>query len=150
MNYGVIGDIHGHADKLHALLAHLGYADKGGEYKKASHTAVFVGDFIDRGPQQWDSVMTVRSMVDAGSVHAITGKHEVNAIAWQTPDLACTTEFLRPHGGDLGKKNKKQHSAFLAAVNGTSNYQQAIDWSHYAQRQQCRACAAAGPCNYRP
>jgi hypothetical protein len=26
MNYDIIGDIHGHADALEALLGHLGYA----------------------------------------------------------------------------------------------------------------------------
>jgi hypothetical protein len=66
MAYDVIGDIHGQADKLHALLAHLGYHKiDGGAYRHPDRTVIFVGDFIDRGPRQIDSVMTVRHMVDA-------------------------------------------------------------------------------------
>lgn len=130
MNYDIIGDIHGHADKLHALLKHLGYqvSVESEGYKKAGHTAVFVGDFIDRGTQQWDSVMTVRRMVDTGSAHAIMGNHEFNAIAWHTPDPACPGEFLRPHNGCVGKKNRKQHVEFLAAVENTPRHKEAIDW----------------------
>lgn len=116
MAYDVIGDIHGQADKLHALLGHLGYRETSGAYRHPSRTAIFVGDYVDRGPRQVDSVMTVRRMVDAGSAMAIMGNHEFNAIAWHTPDLEQPGEFLRPHGGSKGANNLKQHAAFLAEV----------------------------------
>jgi hypothetical protein len=117
MAYDIVGDIHGQADKLHALLAHLGYRDTGGAFRHPSRTAIFVGDFIDgKEPRQVDSVTTVRRMVDAQSGLAIMGTHEFNAIAWHTPDPNRAGEYLRPHGGELGQDNRKQHMAFLAEV----------------------------------
>lgn len=115
MAYDIIGDVHGQAEKLHALLAHLGYRERDGGFRHPDRTAIFVGDFVDRGPRQIDSVMTARRMVDAGSALAIMGNHEFNAIAWHTPH-PDGRDFLRPHGGPDGKKNGDQHAAFLAEV----------------------------------
>lgn len=129
MTYDIIGDIHGQADKLHALLAHLGYENRYGAYRHSNRTAIFVGDFIDRGPQQLSSVMTVRRMVDAGSAQAVMGNHEFNAIAWHTPDPANDGEYLRPRSGAWGLKNREQHAAFLKEVEGNpALYQEMIDW----------------------
>jgi len=116
MAYDIIGDIHGQADKLHALLKQLGYRDANGAYRHPSRCALFVGDFIDRGPRQLDSVTIVRRMLDAGSAMAVMGNHEFNAIAWHTADPDHPGEFLRPHLGQLGQKNRHQHQAFLAEV----------------------------------
>ena len=60
MNYDVIGDIHGHADKLTALLRKLGYRDHLGAWRHPDRTAIFVGDFIDRGPGQLETIDIVR------------------------------------------------------------------------------------------
>ena len=98
MRYDIIGDIHGEADKLHALMARLGYVQSSGAYRKQGHTTIFVGDFIDIGPQQVDTVMTVRRMVDTGAALATMGNHEFNAIAWHTEDpgnLANTCDRIR-------------------------------------------------------
>ncbi len=51
-SYHIIGDIHGHAEKLEALLQHLGYTKNDGIYQQDSAKVVFLGDFIDRGPHQ--------------------------------------------------------------------------------------------------
>ena len=129
MAYDIIGDIHGQADKLHGLLAHMGYAETGGAYRHPSRTALFVGDFIDKGPQQLESVLTVRRMVDAGTALAVMGNHEFNAIAWHTPDENRPGEFLRPHGGSWGEGNRKQHAAFLAEVEcNPALHQEIIVW----------------------
>ena len=50
MTYDVIGDIHGHAAELRALLQQLGYEERNGGYVAEGRNAIFVGDFIDRGP----------------------------------------------------------------------------------------------------
>lgn len=73
MAYDIIGDIHGQADKLHALLAHMGNEDRGGACRPAAQTAIFVDDFIDKGPKQLDSVKTVRCKVEAGTAQAVIG-----------------------------------------------------------------------------
>lgn len=83
--YDVIGDIHGHADELAELLDLLGYEKNNGTYKHPSRTAVFVGDFIDRGPQIRDVLRLVRSMCESGGAMAVMGNHEFNALAYHTP-----------------------------------------------------------------
>lgn len=63
--HDIIGDIHGHAGALRALLAKLGYQERDGTYRHADRQALYVGDFIDRGPQQ---VETVKTSCDAWSM----------------------------------------------------------------------------------
>ena len=130
MNYDIIGDIHGHADKLEALLAKLGYQNRAGAWRHSGRQAIFVGDFIDRGPAQKRSVYIVRRMVDCGAAQAVMGNHELNAIAWHTPDPRNPGEYLRPHySAKWGEKNRKQHAAFLAAVEEDSGlHSEIIDW----------------------
>ena len=50
--YDIIGDIHGQAGKLEALLTNMGYQLKDGIYQHPQRTLISVGDLIDRGPQQ--------------------------------------------------------------------------------------------------
>jgi hypothetical protein len=130
MNYDIIGDIHGHADALRALLTDMGYKEHGrGGFKHSDRKAVFVGDFIDRGPKQLEAVDIVRRMVDAGNAHAVMGNHEFNAIAWFLPDPDQLGEYLRPHhSAKYGDKNFGQHQAFLNEVSGTPKHKEIIDW----------------------
>ena len=129
MNYDIIGDIHGHADELQTLLTHMGYQSRGGAWRHPSRQAIFVGDYIDRGPKQLEAADTVRRMVDAGSALAIMGNHEFNAIAWHTEDPDHPGEFLRCRSGALGEKNLQQHQAFVAAVeNKPDLHREVIDW----------------------
>ena len=130
MLYDIIGDLHGHADALIALLAKLGYRKEIGTWRHPERMAIFVGDFVDRGPKQVETVMTVRHMVDAGSAMAVMGNHELNAIAWYLPDADNPGEFLRPHfSKKWGDKNRKQHEAFLAEVEGKPDlHKEIIDW----------------------
>jgi hypothetical protein len=130
VDYDVIGDIHGQADKLQALLRAMGYTQKAGAYRHPSRKAVFVGDFIDRGPRQVDTYKMARAMVEADSALAILGNHEFNAIAWHLPDPdgAEHGHYLRPRHGALGAVNRQQHSAFLGEVEGTALHAEIVDW----------------------
>lgn len=117
LEYDIIGDIHGQADKLEALLCKLGYHQRGRCWRHASRQAIFVGDFIDRGPAQVRSVEIVRHMVEEEAALAVMGNHELNAIAWHTPDAGNPGEYLRRHfDAEWGEKNRRQHAAFLAEV----------------------------------
>lgn len=119
MNLDFIGDIHGHAQELEALLRKLGYTEHLGAWRHPDRQAVFLGDFIDRGPEQLRSVELVRQMVDAGSALAVMGNHELNAIAWFLPDPKSPGEYLRPHLSERwGDRNRRQHERFLAEVDG--------------------------------
>lgn len=73
MAYDIIGDVHGQAGKLKALLRRLGYAARNGTWRHSDplRTAVFVGDYIDRGPEQVETIEIVRGMVDKGTARAI-------------------------------------------------------------------------------
>jgi hypothetical protein len=129
MNYDIIGDIHGHADALKALLKHMGYQDTRGAWRHPERKAIFVGDFIDRGPKQVESVDIVRRMTSEDTALAVMGNHEFNAIAWFLPDPENSGEYLRPHHSTkYGDKNFKQHQAFLAEVVGTPRHKETIDW----------------------
>lgn len=129
MKHDVIGDIHGHADALVALLRRLGYRERDGAWRHPDRQAIFVGDFIDRGPQQVETVELVRAMVDAGSALAVMGNHEFNAIAWFLEDPAAPGEYLRPHGGELGHSNRRQHAAFLTEVeHRPALHRELVEW----------------------
>jgi len=130
MAYDIIGDIHGHADKLEALLARIGYSRRQGVWRHPQRQAIFVGDFIDRGPKQLDSVDIARRMVDGGSALAVMGNHEFNAIGWHTPNPRNPGEFLRPHvSGKWGDKNRKQHAHFLGEVgDNAALHKELVDW----------------------
>jgi diadenosine tetraphosphatase ApaH/serine/threonine PP2A family protein phosphatase len=130
MNYDIIGDIHGQADKLDALLYILGYRKTAGACRHSERQAIFVGDFVDRGPAQMRSVDTVRRMVEAGAALAVMGNHELNAIAWHTPDPERPGAYLRSHlSAKWGDTNRKQHAAFLAEVEDKpALHAETIDW----------------------
>lgn len=86
----IIGDVHGEADKLIELLRLMGYRKTHAAWRHASRTALFLGDLIDRGPKQLETVKIVRDMVDAGSARCVMANHEWNAIAFATRNRSNT------------------------------------------------------------
>lgn len=97
MNYDVIGDIHGHADKLEQLLQKLGYDLLNGVYSHPDERKViFLGDYIDRGPKIRETLHIVKNMCDTGNAEAIMGNHEFNAVCFHTPDKE-NGGFYRKH-----------------------------------------------------
>jgi hypothetical protein len=121
----VVGDVHGQFDKLVGLLRYLGYRETSGAWRHQNRTAVFVGDLIDRGPQQLATIELVRAMVDAGAAQCVMGNHEFNAIAWVTPDPEHPGKYLRDHHKP---GNREQHQAFLDVVEGTPRQREITDW----------------------
>lgn len=106
--YDLIGDIHGHAAPLEALLLKLGYAEAGSTWRHPEgRQIIFLGDYVDRGPAIRRVLQIVRDMVDAGDALAIMGNHEYNAILYHLPD--GHGDYLRPRW----EKNIKQHGATL-------------------------------------
>ena len=107
-----IGDIHGHADELEALLISLGYRDAGGHY--GSHPngnkAVFLGDYIDRGPKIRRVLEIVKGMTDAGEAFAILGNHEMNALRYHA--RGKDNQPLRSHS----EAHRRQHHETLKQI----------------------------------
>ena len=117
LGYDIIGDIHGQAGKLEALLNSLGYVRRGLVWVPPSgRQAIFLGDFIDRGPEQVRVVDIVRNMTDAGHARAVMGNHEFNAIGYATPRDDAPGEFLRRHS----RSHTAQHAEFLRQVGAGS------------------------------
>jgi hypothetical protein len=112
--YDLIGDIHGYADALHQLLKKLGYAKDKGVYRHPERQVIFLGDFIDRGPQIRETLEIVRPMIDSGAALSVMGNHELNALAFHTPDPAHPGEHLRPHN----EKNSHQHAETIRQLPG--------------------------------
>lgn len=123
--YDLIGDIHGYASELKALLAKTGYQEIDGIWQHPERKVIFLGDFVDRGPEQVETVRIARNMVESGNALAVMGNHEFNAVAWATEDPENPDEFLRPHT----EKNRNQHKDFLAQVGeGSELHQGMIEW----------------------
>jgi hypothetical protein len=121
--YDLVGDIHGHADALHRLLRELDYAEIEGVFRHPERQMIFVGDFIDRGPQQREVLRIARSMCEAGAARAVMGNHEFNAIGWVAQHMDGA--FLRSHSA----KNENQHAKFLGQIGENSAaHKDAISW----------------------
>ncbi|KUJ77795.1 metallophosphoesterase [Ruegeria profundi] len=122
--YHIIPDIHGHADKLDGLLAYLGWRKmlSGWIGPTPEQRIVFLGDFIDRGPENARVLDTVRSLIDSGKACAVMGNHEFNAIHYHT---VVDGKPLR----ERSQKNRNQHKSFLDEFpTGDARTRDAINW----------------------
>lgn len=118
--FDIIGDIHGCATDLVDLLSALGYQQSGdGTYRHRRREAIFVGDLIDRGPEQRRVLQIVKAMVDDGSARMVLGNHEFNALAYAAEWPVGSSKYLRPHDdpeNPWSAKNEAQHEAFLTQL----------------------------------
>jgi protein phosphatase len=87
--FDIIGDIHGCYDELVTLLTKLGYSQSQiGESTSelpvfippSGRKAVFLGDFIDRGPNSPAVLRLVMQMVAAGHAFAVPGNHDIKLL----------------------------------------------------------------------
>src|SRR3990170_5879666 len=83
--FDIIGDVHGCADEVIALLGALGYTvrlEGSGDDRRAITTApkgrraFFVGDLVDRGPNSPDVLRIVMDMAARGPAVSLIGNHE--------------------------------------------------------------------------
>lgn len=110
MKIDFIGDIHGDAYKLKALLEKLGYKK---EYLSGDQVyihpegrkAQFIGDYIDRGPDSKQVLDIVIAMVKYAGATAMLGNHEFNYLAYFTKH-SKTGKWLRPHTDKNNSQNK--------------------------------------------
>lgn len=120
--YDIIADIHGCAEKLVALLDKLGYRFDGTAWCHPHRKVIFLGDYIDRGNEIRETLKIVSSMREKGSAICLMGNHELNALAWATPDPEHPGEYLRPHTD----KNRRQHAQTLEQLGNDYSYW--IEW----------------------
>ena len=83
--FDIIGDVHGCADELIALLGALGYSvrlEGSGDDRRATTTApagrraFFVGDLVDRGPNSPDVLRIVMDMAARAQAFSVIGNHD--------------------------------------------------------------------------
>ncbi|MBM4344549.1 MAG: AAA family ATPase [Deltaproteobacteria bacterium] len=85
--FDIIGDVHGCADELKALLGELGYrrTDRDGAEVFAhphGRRALFLGDLCDRGPATPEVYRTVVAMVRHNAALCLPGNHDVKLLRW--------------------------------------------------------------------
>lgn len=121
-----IGDIHGYANELKILLAKLGYRKSlNGGWSRGDGAIVFLGDLIDRGPHQKQTVDIVRELCELGYAICLTGNHEFNAVGFVTERTDEPGKFVRSHS----ENHIQQHQAFLDAfANDAYGYRETIAW----------------------
>lgn len=145
-NFDIIGDIHGYASALKNILDMLGYKEVNGTYTHAFKKVIFLGDYIDRGPEIKETLKIVKSMVDNNMAFAVMGNHEYNAIGYNLPD--GKGGFLRSRN----KANTHQHIDTLNQFKGQEDlYNQYIDWFKtlplYIDFNSCRVVHASWDLN---
>jgi protein phosphatase len=89
--FDIIGDVHGCAEELAALLLKLGYRLAWSDDRDnhvvtvtppAGRKAIFVGDLVDRGPNVGDVLRIAMSMSTAGTAYVVQGNHERKLARW--------------------------------------------------------------------
>jgi protein phosphatase len=86
--FDVIGDVHGCADELEALLDELGYrvewdpaAPQGVRVTPPpGRRVIFLGDLVDRGPRIVDVLRIAMSMHETGAALCVPGNHEAKLL----------------------------------------------------------------------
>lgn len=111
--YDIIGDVHGHYRHLKKMLEKLGYTKNEKGFFHPERKAVFVGDFINRGPEIRKTIRTVRTMVENGNAYAILGNHEISAIVFHLKDK---------NGRPLVKEPRKNYLSLFKSINAFLAY----------------------------
>jgi hypothetical protein len=93
--YDIIGDVHGYAGLLKALLLKLGYTKTNGCYRHPSRKAVFLGDLINKGREVRKTLKIVRRMVENQAAFSVLGNNDYRAICYFTK--SATGKFLLNH-----------------------------------------------------
>jgi hypothetical protein len=120
-----IGDVHGFAKPLKQLLNQLGYQKTQHGWTHKFARLVFLGDLIDRGPDQKETVDLVRSLCESGLATCLSGNHEFNAIGFVTPRPDKPDHMVRSHTDN----HIAQHAAFLEAyANDRAGYEETLAW----------------------
>ena len=121
--FDIVGDVHGCAAALRALLGELGYVEHRGVYRyrdqKRPRQLIFLGDIVDRGPGIREAFLIAHDMVEAGHAQMVMGNHEYDALGYCTEALAGSGPYLRAH-------NERHDSLIAETLEQFANHPQ--DW----------------------
>ena len=76
----VVGDVHGHAERLAALLRAAGLVDRRLRWSGADARLWLLGDLVDRGPDGVGAIDLVMRLQREGDVHCLLGNHEAGLL----------------------------------------------------------------------
>jgi protein phosphatase len=126
--FDIIGDIHGCLDELKALLEKLGYGvTSAGERHgvprfavtaPAGRIAVFVGDLVDRGPDNLAALALAMDMTKAGSALCVPGNHEAKLLRHLQGKQVRQKFGLERTVAELSLVDEALHAEALAGVEG--------------------------------
>jgi len=75
--FDIIGDVHGCWPELQELLLKLGWERSGDGFRHPqARKAIFVGDLVDRGPNNLAVIRCAMAMVRAGAAMMVIGNHD--------------------------------------------------------------------------
>lgn len=97
MAHYALSDIHGEADRFHAMLEKIQFSD--------SDVVYILGDVIDRGP---DGIKLLREIMEAPNMVMLLGNHEYMMMQYLSPDATCVEIF---------RWNRNGNAPTLAAFN---------------------------------
>jgi protein phosphatase len=119
--FDVVGDVHGCASELRALLSKLGYvvADDGtGAHHPDGRTAVFVGDLVDRGPDTPGVLRLVMGMVASGDALCVSGNHEAKLVRALRGARVTVAHGLAESLDQLAGETEELRESALAFMDG--------------------------------
>lgn len=122
--FDIIGDVHGCAGELEALLELLGYkvtwndAYAHGVQVVPPHgrRVIFLGDLIDRGPRIVDSLRLAMSMVASGAAICVPGNHEVKLLRKLRGKTVSITHGLAETLAEFEKMPPRFHEEVAAFI----------------------------------
>jgi hypothetical protein len=115
----VLGDVHGAFDKMVTLLEGTGVVDADLSWIGGENHLVFVGDLVDRGPDDRKALDLARRLQteaasDGGYVHVLLGNHEVMNM---TADLRYVSE--QGYAAFVDQEAKRDRSKALQRFRNT-------------------------------
>lgn len=69
-----VGDIHGHVNLLSQMIDQIRKDTR--KYPKTNHKIIFLGDYVDRGPDSNSVIELLRAGIDGFETICLRGNHE--------------------------------------------------------------------------
>jgi predicted phosphodiesterase len=127
--FDLVGDVHGCFPELMELLQKLGWAvQKNVEtghfhiWHPAGRRAVFVGDYVDRGPDSPQVLRLVMDMVAGGTALAVPGNHDMKLQRWLEGRPVQMTHGLQSTADQLAEWPDRFKEEILTFIEGLPIY----------------------------
>lgn len=123
--FDIIGDVHGCADELQALLTRLGYRVEWGRdgdrtvkvIPPDGRKAIFVGDLVDRGPNSPDVLRIAMSMTADETAYVVQGNHDRKLERWLAGRNVTIAHGLQQTIDQLAGEDRSFRDAVKAFLN---------------------------------